>query len=282
MNYIISILKILRPLNIMLSLISAITAAFLIGELGSPLLPYAIITILSYCGGANILNDILDIHIDKINRPERILPSGNLKIIAATFTMIILFIIGIISSTYILPIGKIISLFIVLPLLILYTPILKKLPFIGNLVIGIIIGIVFIFIEGSLSNNIVHMWTPFFLATILSTIRELSKDAEDIIGDSIYNFQTFPKKFGLISTLWLLRFLSIILCLYAIFPWIDGYYGIIYLIFLIIGIIIPLFYNIFYILNKQSIYSDYSRVSKNLKGITIVGIFVILSTSITF
>ena len=57
MNYIISILKILRPLNIMLSLISAIIAAFLIGELGSPLLPYAIITILSYCGGANILND---------------------------------------------------------------------------------------------------------------------------------------------------------------------------------------------------------------------------------
>ena len=101
MNYIISILKILRPLNIMLSLISAITAAFLIGELGSPLLPYAIITILSYCGGANILNDILDIHIDKINRPERILPSGNLKIIVAKFTMIILFIIGIISSTYI-------------------------------------------------------------------------------------------------------------------------------------------------------------------------------------
>ena len=126
------------------------------------------------------------------------------------------------------------------------------------------------------------MWIPFLLAANLSTIRELSKDVEDIIGDSTYNFQTFPKKFGLIPTLWLLRILSIILFLYSILPWINGQYSIVYFIFLIIGIIIPLFYNVFYILNKKSVYSDYSIVAKNLKGLTIIGIFVILSTAFSF
>ena len=282
MNYIFSIFKILRPLNIFLSFISGIIAAFLIGALDSPLLPYAIITILSYCGASNILNDILDINIDKINRPERILSSGKLKISYALLIMGMLFSVGIIASTYLLPIGKNISLFFVLPLLILYTPIFKKLPFIGNLIIGLIIGSVFIFIEGSLLGNITQMWIPCLLATHLSTIRELSKDAEDIIGDSTYDFHTFPKIFGLIPTLWLLRILSIILFLYSILPWINGQYSIVYFIFLIIGIIVPLFYNVFYILNKKSVYSDYSIVAKNLKGVTIIGILVILSTAFSF
>ena len=271
-------IQILRPFNMILCIISVLIAAFLINGLSSHLLPYTILVVLCFAGASNILNDIFDVRIDEINQPERVLPSGRLKIIEALFIMSILYVIGILACTYLLPLGQKIALITVLPLLVLYTPLFKRFPFIGNLVIGSIIGLVFIFTEGSINGNADKMWIPFLLATALSTIRELCKDAEDMEGDSTDNLQTFPKKFGLISTLWLLRILSVALCFFAIIPGVNGYYGVSYLITLILGVEIPLLFCVFMILGKNSCSSDYSRGAMILKGITIMGMFVIFSS----
>ena len=87
----------------------------------------------------------------------------------------------------------------------------------------------------------------------LSIIRELCKDAEDIKGDAVSNLHTFPRKYGLINTLWFIRFLSLLLCLISIIPFIHGNYGIFYLIILIIGVIIPLLYGTLFFLNNESL-----------------------------
>jgi len=279
MNHFFAGIQILRPLNIILSLFAVLIAAFLIGGLSSPFLPYTILTVLCFAGASNILNDVLDLHIDKVNRPERILPSGRLKIPNALVLMAILYGIGILACTYIQLLGRQIALVTVLPLLVLYTPLFKRLPLIGNLVVGSILGLVFVFTEGAIYGNVDKMLVPFFLATALSTIRELVKDGEDIKGDSIENLQTFPRKFGLISTLWLLRLLSVCLCIYAITPFTNGRYGIYYLFTLILGVEIPLLYVIFFLLSEKSSSYDYSRAGKILKGITITGMVVILSSS---
>ena len=271
-------IQILRPFNMILCIISVLIAAFLINGLSSHLLPYTVLVVLCFAGASNILNDVFDVRIDEINQPERVLPSGRLKILEALFIMSFLYVIGILACTYLLPLGQKIALITVLPLLVLYTPLFKRFPFIGNLVIGCIIGLVFIFTEGSINGNADKMWIPFLLATALSTIRELCKDAEDMEGDSTDNLQTFPKKFGLISTLWLLRILSVALCFFAIIPGVNGQYGIAYLITLILGVEIPLLFCVFMILGKNSCSSDYSRGAMILKGITIMGMFVIFSS----
>ena len=271
-------IQILRPFNMILCIISVLIAAFLINGLSSHLLLYTILVVLCFAGASNILNDVFDVRIDEINQPERVLPSGRLKILEALFIMSILYVIGILACTYLLPLGQKIALITVLPLLVLYTPLFKRFPFIGNLVIGCIIGLVFLFTEGSINGNADKMWIPFLLATALSTIRELCKDAEDMEGDSTDNLQTFPKKFGLISTLWFLRILSVALCFFAIIPGVNGYYGVSYLITLILGVEIPLLFCVFMILDKNSCSSDYSRGAMILKGITIMGMFVIFSS----
>ena len=139
--------------------------------------------------------------------------------------------------------------------------------------------LVFLFTEGAVSGNVDKMWIPFFLATVLSTIRELCKDAADMAGDSTANLQTFPRKFGLISTLWLLRLLTAMLCFFAITPYTSDHYGIIYLIVLILGVEIPLIYSIFAVLNEKSGSADYSKAAKILKGVTMAGMLVILSSA---
>ena len=271
-------IQILRPLNMILCLLAVLIAAFLIGGLSSPSLPYTILTVLCFAGASNILNDILDVHIDRINRPDRVLPSGRLKIFDALIIMVIIYGIGILACTYLQPLGKQIALFTVLPLLVLYTPLFKRLPFIGNIVIGGILGLVFLFTEGAIHGNVDNMWVPFWLATSLSSRRELCKDGADMAGDYMANLKTYPQIFGLISTLWLLRFLAVGLCFFAITPYTGGRYGIAYLITLIMGVEIPLIYSMFIILSEKSGSLEYTKAAKILKGVTIAGMMVILSS----
>ena len=219
---------------------------------------------------------MLDIHIDEINRPNRVLTSGRLQIREALLLMSILYALGIIATSYLHPMGQQIALALVLPLLVLYTPLFKRLPFIGNLVVGSILGLVFLFTEGSLTGNVDKMWIPFCLGASLSTIRELVKDAADMEGDAISDLQTFPRKYGLIATLWLLRILTICLCFGASIPWFEGWYGNYYFILLITGVAIPSLFAVFIILNESSAIEDYIKTAQIFKGITIGGMLVII------
>ena len=272
-------IQILRPLNMILCLIAVFIAGWLVDGITSPLLPYATLVVLCFAGASNILNDVLDIHIDEVNCPDRVLPSGKLRIQDALILMGFLYAVGIMVCTYLQPLGRQIALIIVLPLLVLYTPLFKRLPFVGNIVVGGILGLVFLFTEGALYGNVNKMWIPFSLATALSTIRELCKDAADMAGDSTANIQTFPRKFGLISTLWLLRLLTAILCFFSITPYTSDRYGIIYLVILILGVEIPLLYSMFVVLNEKSESDDYSKAARILKGVIIVGMLVIFSSA---
>ena len=119
------------------------------------------------------------------------------------------------------------------------------------------------------------MLTPFILATILSTIRELCKDAEDVRGDLNANIQTFPLKYGFNNTLWVIRIFSVGLCVYSIIPWIVGQYGLAYLLSLIICVKIPLLYGIFFIIKRESHSEDYGKTAHLMKIVTLMGIIVI-------
>jgi geranylgeranylglycerol-phosphate geranylgeranyltransferase len=206
------------------------------------------------------------------------LPSGHLKIQEALLLMSILYALGIMATSYLHPVGQQIALALVLPLLALYTPLFKRLPFIGNLVVGAILGLVFIFTEGAIMGNVDKMWIPFCLATTLSSIRELVKDAADMEGDAVEDLQTFPRKYGLITTLWLLRILTIALCFGATIPWFEGWYGNYYLFLLIGGVALPSLYAVFILLQETSASEDYVTTAKIFKGTTIGGIIVIFST----
>jgi len=278
MNRLFASIQIVRPLNMILSLCAVFIAGWLVNDITSPLLPYTALVVLCFAGASNILNDVLDINIDKINRPNRMLPSGHLKIQEALLLMSILYALGIMATSYLHPVGQQIALALVLPLLALYTPLFKRLPFIGNLVVGAILGLVFIFTEGAIMGNVDKMWIPFCLATTLSSVRELVKDAADMEGDAVGDLQTFPRKYGLITTLWLLRILTIALCFGATIPWFEGWYGNYYLLLLIGGVALPSLYAVFILLQETSSSEDYAIIAQIFKGTTIGGMIVIFST----
>ncbi|MDP6570512.1 MAG: UbiA family prenyltransferase [Candidatus Marinimicrobia bacterium] len=280
MNKLQAFIKILRPLNLILSLLSVFIAAFLCEAISSPLLPFTAMVVLSFAGASNILNDVLDIHTDEINRPLRILPSGRMKITEAVLFMAVLYGVGILSAFYLHPLGRNMGLIIVLPLLVLYTPLFKGIPLIGNLVVAAALGMVFLFTEAALTGEITYMIVPFLLAMALSFIRELIKDAEDLEGDTQIQLRTFPNTFGIPATLSVLRIVSILLCIGAIFPWLEGWYGLPYLLLLIGGVELPLIYFIFFKLSSTSGNNDFSHSASGLKIITVAGMAVILASGV--
>ena len=280
MSLLLAGIEILRPLNVSLSLAAVIIASYLLDALNFPLLPHICLVVICFAGASNILNDVLDVHIDEVNRPDRVLTSGRLRIWDALILMSVLYAAGIISSTYLQPLGRQIALILVLPLLVLYTPVFKKLPLIGNVVVGSILGLIFLFTEGAIYGIVDKMWIPFCLSTGLSTIRELVKDGADIEGDAVSDLQTFPRKFGLPATLWTLRIMSVLLCFFALMPGMEGYYNKIYLVLLIFLVELPLLWMMFIKLNITSSSGDYFYSARLLKGITIGGMAVILSTGL--
>ena len=280
MNAAISLFFIIRPLNIGLCAISVLVASLLINQLSSPYLFNTFYVVIYIAMSSNILNDICDIDIDRVNRPTRSLPSNNLSIKTAMFIMIVFLILGIYNTTFIRPLGQYMALFFIIPMCILYTPILKSIPLIGNITIGLILGSVFLFTEASLLNRVDKMFIPFFLSFGLTFIRELCKDAEDLYGDRIYKIHTFPNQYGLKNTLLVIRVFSIIFCIFSVVPYYFKIYSVYYLILLIMFIELPLLYSIFIYLTNNSGPEKYANVSKILKIITICGILVFISTLI--
>jgi len=102
-------IKMARPANIITAISDILAGCAIAGIFqnftsvetkAAPLILLVISTIGLY-GGGIVFNDIFDYKTDKINRPERVLPSGKISISEATAFGIALFVIGIISAFYV-------------------------------------------------------------------------------------------------------------------------------------------------------------------------------------
>lgn len=147
-------------------------------------------------GAGNTINDYFDIRIDSINRPDRPIPSGRVKLKEALYFSYLLFALGTLLAFSINPICGSIALFNSL-LLIFYAKTLKGTPLLGNLSIGYLTGSSFLF--GASVFGLVGLealFILFLLAALAITAREIVKDIEDMEGDKVEGADTLPLRVG--------------------------------------------------------------------------------------
>ncbi len=224
------------------------------------------------------MNDFVDQKNDQLNRPDRPIPRASISPNSALIFSIVLLALGSASVLFLSVQAKIIALIIVLPLIISYNTILKKLPLVGNAIISAILGLAFLF-SGAAFGNIYKMIIPCFLAFGLTFVRELIKDMEDIDGDKLEGFSTFPISAGLKNANTLVVILSILIGFGLLLPYVFELYSIWYLIFLILGVEIPLLILVALVMKSPS-KKTYSFISKLLKVSTIFGVIAIYLGSI--
>ncbi len=280
MNTIFSYMNILRPLNLIFSALSVIIVAYLTHSLNqTATIINAVIVVVTFAGASNILNDILDINIDRKNQPHRPLPLGAISVWAALVYMLALYFGGI-YMVFNLPQPAIeIALVVVLPTLVLYTPFFKRIPLVGNMAVAAVLGMVFLFSEAAFTGTVSTMLVPAWLAFGLTFIRELIKDVEDVEGDKLNGARTFPVTFGVQKSLKLVYLLIIIFCVLWWVPFFKNMYGNIYAMTLLFAVEIPLILSIFF-LWKNPTSSGCAMISRATKWITLGGMVTILCSSL--
>ena len=157
-------------------------------------------------GAGNTINDYFDLSIDRVNRPDRPLPSGTVTPRGAIIFAGILFTLGILVSLFTNPYCAFFAFFNSL-LLIAYAKTLKSTPLVGNISVAYLAGSIFLFggafagISGLVNNLVIALITIFAMFA-----RELLKDAEDVPGDIAAGAKTVPVKYGVRPTVVILHY----------------------------------------------------------------------------
>lgn len=156
------------------------------------LYPMAIAFLLSAAG--NVINDAHDAPVDRVNRPERPIPRGAIRPAAARL-------VGggflAVALGLALPLGPltVAGTALAVGLLLLYSPVLKSIPLVGNGVVGLLTGMALGF-GGLLAGNVPVILAPAAALTLLFTGREILKTIHDLTGDRQFGIATAATRWG--------------------------------------------------------------------------------------
>jgi len=224
-----------RPVNVIIAFLTIFIAAGLSGTFN----PIENVILASLCAsfitvGANVINDYFDIEIDKVNKPYRLLPSG-----AITKKQALIFFGCSYLISWILAIFINIEMFLIAfasgIVLFFYSYKFKRVVLWGNFIVSFVSGLAFIY-GGLATNRVSAVLFPAGFAFLFHFGREIIKDIQDIKGDKPQGAITFPIKYGTRKSLILTYMIFGILVLFTLLPYFSGYYGIYFLMIVVLGV----------------------------------------------
>ncbi len=201
-------IELLRPFTLIAPFTGIFSGALAaIGAAGISIQPHVIYTILFAAisavllnGASNAFNQVCDIEVDRINKPERPLPSGRLKKkeaekFAAVVYLVALVLAAIVNTTFFM----LVAVAALLTILYSWHPIrLKNYGWIANATIGISRGLLLI-VAGWSVVEFPSSAAPWFTGSVFGIFllgAASTKDFPDIKGDMKYGTRTLPVIYG--------------------------------------------------------------------------------------
>jgi geranylgeranylglycerol-phosphate geranylgeranyltransferase len=202
------LVRLLRPLNFVLFFAGVALGGILAGglevfrgeSLGLMLAAMASAALIG--ASANAVNDLFDLEIDRINRPDRPLPSGTVSPRAAWAVWFVGSLLGIglsmlISMAHVgLAVGSVALLFG-------YSAYLKRMPLVGNLAVALVLGLAILY-GGLVAGPSVAALVGAAFAFLVTLAREIAKDIEDAPGDGAAGARTLPLVLGPQRAAWVM------------------------------------------------------------------------------
>ena len=196
-------LDLLRPGNAIMSAAAVgIGSVVAVGPAGAvdqwPAIVLGAATAFLFTGGGNALNDFYDRDVDRVNHPARPIPSGRIEPKAAFDFALALFLLAVGASAFV-NLAAFGLVLVSLALMIGYEVRFKSNGWSGNLLIGWLVGSLFLFAGLCVYRGEMRpLQIAASLAVLagLSTVgREVVKDIEDVAGD--VGRTTLPKTRGI-------------------------------------------------------------------------------------
>src|SRR5437867_3962777 len=190
-------LTLIRPPNTIM-----IGLGVVIGEaIGLGMLPgireavFGFLTASLMMAGTMVANDVYDIEIDRVNGPQRPLPSGRVKTRDAVALAVALSAAAIVFSA-LLNVWTFLTALLALALMIYYNTRGKKTGLLGNAVVSFNVALPF-FYGGLAVDNLRPLLFIFFLLAFLANMaREIAKGIADVAGDSAKGVRTVAVAMG--------------------------------------------------------------------------------------
>ncbi len=213
------LIRMMRPGNAIMAGASVLLGAWVAGaDLRSAAYWLDAFAMALLAAGGNLHNDLIDLPIDRINRPDRPLPAGRVAPVAVLWATAA-------CGALALAIGllrgfpHLVYFLIVLEVLYLYNRFWKGKAHIGNLAVSALCA-------SALALPLLQQGLPhpgqlvplIAFAFLFTWPREIIKDMEDIEGDRVANLATFPIVSGLEKARAMAIMLTGIACLSPVVP----------------------------------------------------------------
>ena len=196
-------LRLLRLPNLAVSFVGTVVGGLVAAGLGVGisatlwvLLVLAGLSTSLVTAGGNVLNDVLDLEVDRTNHPDRPLVTGAVSVERARGLAVALFLSGLIVVLPVIAMEPLVGAIFAAAVLALYGYEfhLKARGFVGNLVVAFLTAMVFLY--GGAAAGDATLLLPFAGMAFLATLsREVIKDMEDVQGD--IGRTTLPMTYGL-------------------------------------------------------------------------------------
>lgn len=270
-NFVESMLKLTRFGNlVMVAFAQYFTAAFLIDKQSvfDVRLFLLSLSTMSIAAAGYIINDYYDVKIDYINKPDRVVIGKSITRRFAILFHVILSTIGIAIGIYLswrITALNVLSVF----LLWLYSNNLKRLPFVGNLVVALLTGaaVYSVDILYRTGNALIVVFAVF--AIYMTLVREIIKDVEDLKGDNTFGCKTLPIVWGIRRTKWVLY--AIVVLFAATVVGLNFYYTALPFRYQLLFLFVPLLILVWKLMQADT-RSDFMRLSTLCKVIMLMGI----------
>ncbi len=268
------ILELIRPFNCALASVGVLAGGFLVAKtLTLPLL-LAAATAFVITGAGNSINDFFDVEPDKINRPERPIPSGKISKGIAMIITLSLFGFGILISSMVNWLTFFIAIFNSL-VLVMYSFNFQNKMLLGNIAVSYLAASTFIF-GGAAVNNLVLPLILSLLAGLATLSREIVKITSRMRESFADRFRVSPWGIKLrYKTIYAVLIASFSLWMAAVIsslPYLWGLLGISYLIILVPTDATFILASFILIRRRR-----YSRVSKLIKIGMIMGMIAFMT-----
>lgn len=261
------------------------------------ILTLLIVSVVGIAAGGYVINDYFDVKIDRINRPDNLVVTRIISRDAAMNLFYGLTAVGVIAGTVVAwwaHSWTLLFTYVVIPgLLWFYSASYKRMFLVGNLVVAFASAIVPLLVAIANADYLHHLyqnalayspivgelyvWTGGFaaFAFLLTWVREIVKDIEDIEGDREMECRTLPIVWGdkvakIIATLLLMAIaILIVYMLFAVLPFSHEWKSLPtrYVVF---GLIVPILCSIVLLWAANS-RTEYHRVQTIIKFAMFMG-----------
>ncbi len=272
-----SIVKMSRPGNIFIALLTLIVGCAVSGgNVSSAILAADMFAFAFAIAFGNVLNDIFDVSIDRISHPERPLPSGKISVFAALSFCGASLVLAFVPAAFpsVRTVFHIAFYAMLFALLFLYDRFFKRIPLLKNITVAALCTTPLIRAAFYPEANSRPLFVAIGFAFLLTLVREILKDLEDMDGDRHARIATFPILAGkfpaqiLASSLLLLVFFCLPLPVFLF--WLPGN-------FLLFSIpFFPFCLCIF----RETARGNFRKAQKLTKAAMLAGLIALIATSL--